>query len=175
MRSLCPCGKPVNAQGLCHTHYWRLRHHGDPGFDLPITTPRKYASLEERITRNIQKDPSGCWLWTYQLDTKGYGVIGVPGRQSYRAHRLSYEVFVGPIPEGLQLDHLCSVRACVNPDHLEPVTHQENLRRARPTVCKRGHPLSGDNLLLVVANDRTSGVKRRCRECYTMKQRARVR
>ena len=85
-----------------------------------------------------------CWEWTGAL-TYGYGVIGIGGR-TRRAHRVAYELLVGPILEGLTIDHLCRNRACVNPDHLEPVPHLENLRRGRhanqntaKAVCLRGH------------------------------------
>lgn len=81
-----------------------------------------------------------CWIWDLHLDEGGYGRTGTGG-----AHRAVYQERVGPIPEGLQLDHLCRVRNCVNPDHLEPVTHTENMRRspaakldmARATTIRR--------------------------------------
>jgi len=115
-------------------------------------------------------------LWPH-LDTKRYGRITVweDGRRRYvRAHRYSYEAFVGPIPEGLTLDHLCRVRNCVNPEHLEPVSLKENLLRgdsspahnARKTHCMRGHALSGDNLYI---NPGTG--YRACRTC--LRERAR--
>ncbi len=93
-------------------------------------------TLKERFMLNVQVDEgTGCWLWTASRGRSGYGQIQI-GRKSRNghnspalAHRVSYELFVGPIPEGLQLDHLCETRACVNPDHLEPVTNQENARR----------------------------------------------
>lgn len=71
---------------------------------------------------------SGCLLWTGPLDKDGYGLASVDSR-SVRAHRLSYETRVGPIPEGLQLDHTCEVRSCIRPEHLEPVTNFENTVR----------------------------------------------
>jgi hypothetical protein len=87
----------------------------------------------------------GCWLWTAMLSDDGYGRIAVRRRQRY-AHRVAYEQMVGPIPEGMELDHLCRNRRCVRPDHLEPVTHLENIRRAQTGRCRRGHPLAGANL-----------------------------
>jgi hypothetical protein len=80
-----------------------------------------------------------CWLWKGHVGPNGYGYAG----KGKLAHRVVYEALVGPIPDGLDLDHLCRVRACVNPAHLEPVTRAENLWRgalARLTACPRGHP-----------------------------------
>lgn len=102
-------------------------------------------------------DLGPCWVWTGAKTNAGYGQLGrrMGGKQfSMMAHRLAYEAVVGPIPDGLQIDHLCRVPSCVRPDHLEPVTLKENLMRgvgpsainAKKTTCKRGHPLSGDNL-----------------------------
>ena len=106
-------------------------------------------SVKERFAEKYVIDPvSACWVWTAAL-RNGYGVIGL-GRKGdgiARAHRLSYEWARGPIPPGLVLDHLCRNPACVNPDHLEAVTDQVNLRRgmhpnmiaARTDTCTRGH------------------------------------
>ncbi len=102
---------------------------------------------------------NGCWLWTgAQAGTgwetrEGYGMMAFGGT-THRAHRLAYEHFVGPIPDGLTIDHLCRVRHCVNPAHLEAVTLRENLLRgdtitaknANATTCPKGHPYSGPNL-----------------------------
>src|SRR5262249_49353562 len=83
-------------------------------------------SLKERIEAKIIPEPnSGCFLWTGKLDVRGYARIW-HNRGDHIAHRLYYELKKGPIPEGLVLDHLCRVRCCVNPDHLEPVTNREN-------------------------------------------------
>lgn len=97
--------------------------------------------------------PTGCWLWQGFTNAKGYGVIGIGSRLdgTYRpgrpAHRVAYEEMVGPIPEDLTIDHLCEVKNCWNPDHLEPVTNAENKRRAglRATACRRGHPRTPEN------------------------------
>lgn len=70
----------------------------------------------------------GCWLWTGGYNAAGYGLIAVSGRM-LRVHRVAYEFYVGPIPESLELDHLCRNKGCFNPGHLEPVTHKENVRR----------------------------------------------
>lgn len=91
-----------------------------------------------------------CWLWTAYKTPRGYGQISLNGRL-VRVHRILYEMCVGPVSEGLELDHLCRVPACCNPSHLEPVTHQVNLQRGIfpprwKTHCKRGHPLTDDNI-----------------------------
>lgn len=111
--------------------------------------------------------PNGCWLWTAGGSKEGYG--GFYPRHGLRvsSHRWAYEQLVGPIPAGLQLDHLCRVPAYVNPDHLEPVTNQENSRRGetgkwkRPDICKKGHPF--DEVNTYIRSDRTG--HRDCRIC----------
>lgn len=121
---------------------------------------------QKKLLTKIRLAPSGCWLWTGATYPAGYGKTGVDGR-TLLAHRVSYELFVGPIPEGLQLDHLCRVRNCVNPAHLEPVTAAENTLRgngpaavnARKSSCVRGHPLSGNNLYVCPRG------RRECRKC----------
>lgn len=91
----------------------------------------------------------GCWEWTGSINNKGYGEVSI-NRKKQRAHRVIYELLVGKIPDGLEIDHLCRNRNCVNPKHLEPVTRLENIRRALPfkkkiTHCKNGHKFTKEN------------------------------
>lgn len=99
-----------------------------------------------RFVERIEFDPSGCWLWTGARNENGYAYFGWfrdDGRRVMgRAHRYAYERLVGPIPDGLTLDHTCRVRHCLNPAHLEPVSFAENQRRRRSATCKRGHDLT---------------------------------
>ncbi len=92
---------------------------------------------------------SGCWLWLLHVGEKGYAHIW-DGNKVCRAHRHIYELVKGRIPDGLEPDHKCRVRSCVNPDHIELVTHAENIRRAQPhmkrELCSRGHRLEEPNL-----------------------------
>ena len=101
-----------------------------------------------------------CWIWQLRTDRNGYGITRHQDA-STTAHRAVYLEIVGPIPKGLELDHLCRVRCCVNPNHVEPVTHAENMRRARfiKTHCVNGHAYDDANSAL------TSDGKRRCRAC----------
>src|SRR5574341_1759443 len=94
-------------------------------------------------------DPKACWLWMGAKTKRSYGKFQAGTRLAPRvvqAARFAYEDRIGPIPEGLDLDHLCRNPPCVNPAHLEPVTNAENQRRARKTHCAQGHLLSGINL-----------------------------
>lgn len=89
---------------------------------------RQPRPIIERLMEKVQKDPSGCWIFTGYKAQYGYGKIGRGGRGKGMAlaHRVTYEHFVGPIPDGLLIDHRCARRDCVNPDHLRPTTHKQN-------------------------------------------------
>ncbi len=113
-------------------------------------------SVMDRIEGLYSPEPNtGCWLWTGALNRAGYGLFHSRSGSNI-AHRVSYELHRGPIPDGLTLDHLCRVRCCINPDHLEPVSMRVNTLRgtsfaatnATATHCPKGHPLSGKNIRL---------------------------
>lgn len=107
---------------------------------------RHKTPLQRFVEKYTVNAETGCWEWQAARSPGGYGF-----ERQRRAHRVSYELHVGPIAAGLVLDHLCGVPHCVNPDHLQPVTPEENRRRQheRQTHCHNGHPLSGENLALV--------------------------
>lgn len=141
--------------------------------------------MTEGLLSRVVVDEQGCWRWQGVIAPNGYGAfrIRIDSRRVYkRAHRVAYETFVGPIPAGLVLDHLCRVLDCVNPEHLEPVTVGENTRRgvgfaavnARKRSCVAGHAFDAANTYL------DPGGGRHCRICrrvasdkYVMKKRAR--
>lgn len=127
-----------------------------------------------RFFGSVRVSPTGCWEWTGSLNIpNGYGrfyrrINGV-GRLRL-AHRVSYETFVGPIPAGLEMDHLCRNKPCCNPAHLEPVTRSENIRRFVATVthCPKGHPRTPENIKRVWAhpnNQTIDGKQNVCRIC----------
>lgn len=152
---------------------FQSRRNSRPAYDGQIRVKRnswKVAYDENWLLRWVHPVPfSGCWLWNGSIDGRGYGVVTYKNR-TMNAHRASWIIANGSIPAGLELDHLCRVPCCVNPSHLEPVTHLENVRRGiagkaladwqRAKVqCPRGHLYEDDNLYI----DPKGG--RRCRAC----------
>jgi len=133
---------------------------GHPGSE---SSPSR-TSTEIRFWSKIQKQ-GNCWLWT-AASVRGYGRFFYEGKV-WVAHRWAYEHFVGPVPDGLDLDHLCRNRGCVNPAHLEPVTRRENLRRghdSRP-CCPQGHPRTPENTY-----ERKDRPGSHCRVCHREKK-----
>ncbi len=128
--------------------------------------------MSNHFLNKFQPEPNtGCWIWLGWIASIGYGYHMIEGKW-HCAHRLVYEVYKGTIPEGLQLDHLCRNRWCVNPAHLEPVTFQENISRgkretaaqrfSRITHCKQGHPFDDANTRIT---SRKGKIWRICRAC----------
>lgn len=136
---------PVNSRTLCQLSY---------------AGTRVVTMLGHRVASRITFADDGCWLWNGAVQSRGYGSVGDGGR-THLAHRWVYERLVGPIPDGLTIDHLCRVKRCVNPDHLEPVTAAVNLRRWADgiTHCPRGHAYDDVNTYV---NPRG---ERQCRAC----------
>lgn len=132
--------------------------------------------IPERLEAKVERVPfSGCWIWTGALYPNGYGQFKrANSRKNVVAHRGFYELVHGPIQTGLDLDHLCRVRCCVNPDHLQPVTRRENLRRGgvlerlqrhaaergQADICAKGHAMTPENTYTY-----PDGVHRACRIC----------
>lgn len=135
-----------------------------------LADPVDRERLLAQVQRNVRVDERGCWIWTGNRN-RGYGSLRHRDT-TYLAHRKSYEVFVGPIPSRHQVDHLCQVKLCVNPEHLEAVTQAENNRRskspsainAQKTHCLRGHPFDEANTYYWAEG-------RGCRTCRNMRNR----
>lgn len=130
--------------------------------------PPKRA-VELRFWEKVDKrGPDDCWPWTASYRPHGYGQFAETPTRIRPAHVVAYELTVGPVPDGLEIDHTCRNRGCCNPAHLEAVTHAENIRRgespaainARKTHCKHGHPFTPENVYWL------HGKWRRCRTCF---------
>lgn len=163
------CARPYLAKGLCRLHYDRQWATGS------VELLDRSIPLADRLWPRINKRGDGCWVWTGALNASGYGVIGLGAMTLARVHRLTYEMLVGPIPEGLQLDHLCRVRACCNPTHLEPVTNRENFLRGEHPIARavRSNRCARDlHDMAVTAHVRPNGT-RYCRACASAAKRRR--
>jgi hypothetical protein len=138
-KSICSvpnCGRLINRQGLCSAHWHRLSTHGDVLADVPIRKPRpKGLNTVESFRYYMPGRPpaDGCWEWPGDRHARGYGVIGhgYVTRTRLLAHRVSYEIFHGPISDNLVVRHRCDNPPCVHPDHLEVGTQADNLRDMR--------------------------------------------
>ncbi|MFE7535252.1 HNH endonuclease signature motif containing protein [Streptomyces rhizosphaericola] len=158
----------MKALGYCNKHYIRFKRHGAPTGGKP----ERYLEDDERLWSQIKRGP-GCWLWS-GATLQGYGQLRWRGA-SHRAHRVVYELLIGAVPEGFELDHLCRVRNCCNPQHLEAVTRRTNNARGlsptahnrRKTSCPQGHDYD-------IRLERRGGVERRCSRCEKEKRRART-
>jgi GNAT superfamily N-acetyltransferase len=188
--SVDTCDDNARDAGMCHPHYERNRRHGDPHHgglllhrgdtlgrflakvdkDGPLPQPGTLAY--ERGTT------SPCWLWTSpSLQGKGYGNFHYKGRNT-GAHIASFQIHGGVLIDGLELDHLCKVRLCVNPEHLEQVTHAENIRRGNTgifqrskTHCPQDHIYDEQNTYYFTTPRGYTG--RSCRACKRDEQRVR--
>lgn len=148
------CGGVHRSKGFCKKHY-AIHLAGDDPFAPRVPKPRKRIAprqtMEERFWAKVDKTDT-CWLWT-GAKAAGYGRFFVSSDRGAKridgAHRVAYELMVGPIPEGLHIDHLCRTPACVNPAHLEPVTIAVNTQRGlagQPRrACKHGHEFTPEN------------------------------
>ena len=162
------CSKPSRRRNWCNMHYNRWNRHGDP-----LVTLISQGPAPERFWQKVDVGhPLGCWEWL-GAKARGYGHFNAGDKRYTSAHRWAFETLRGTIPDGLQLDHLCRNRSCVNPDHLEPVTQEENIRRgygisaanAEKTHCPQGHPYNEANTY------RPKRGGRQCKECSRMRTR----
>ena len=134
------------------------------------------TEMDSRFHNKVMLTVGGCWLWTGTINKFGYGVAHPQGTKSTPASRLSYLLHVGPIPEGYDVEHLCNNGLCVNPYHLEPVTHKENCQRGsfakrghvgrkpiwKNGLCSKGHELS---IVGIYEYKRRQNMYRECRQC----------
>lgn len=129
--SIDGCEKPKRKRGWCNSHYMNWFRRGDPSKFAPRPTP------EERFWSKVNKTES-CWIWMGVTNDSGYGLHSV-NKVHVRAHRFSWETLVGLIPEGMQIDHQCRKRDCVNPSHLRLATNKQNQEH----ITKRSNNSSG--------------------------------
>lgn len=194
------CSHEILARGYCRHHYSVLRRFGESGLYAvfePCTvegceklihsrvrmmcrghaqrmanygSPDPLLSTRMRLMERVVDTASGCTEWTGSTNGNGYGIIGLDGGNAY-VHRVSWEMHRGPIADGLTIDHLCRNTLCINPDHLEPVTLEENIRRRAEaqTHCANGHEFTEENTY------RWKGATRSCRACAAEHERARRR
>lgn len=167
------CKHTHKALGWCQSHYDRYRRYGDPN----ASKQRTNRPVDERFWEKVNAY-GVCWEWEASKDSKGYGRFRVGGQNKY-AHRVAWELLVGPITDGMELDHLCRNHSCCFPEHLEETTGAENKRRgygvgtisARKTHCPKGHEYSAENTKVRIT--KTGGVNRQCITCERARSRRR--
>ena len=144
---------------------------------------RRYLVEQRLLARRRINKETGCWEYTKGLTRCGYGRMGATGvlGKSTTVHRIAYVLWVGPIPEGLEVHHECKTRSCFNPEHSRAVTHAENValgdytsnhRNGRKTHCKRGHAFKGDNIIW--ERQARGGWARKCRACRDQREKVRT-
>lgn len=147
------CRRRHMAHGLCGTHYQRQRLHGTTASPWLDPATRFWSKVDKSGPTPAERPSLGrCWSWTAATLPGGYGYCWWKGSMR-RAHRIAYELTIGPIEAGLELDHLCQNPNCINPAHLDPVNHRTNVLRgrslfaekARRTHCIRGHEFTTEN------------------------------
>jgi hypothetical protein len=163
------CDAPARGRGLCSKHWQQWRS----------TVTLEPVTTEERFWSMIEIHVDGCWLRASAAYTRRYTQFVVCTGVTVGSHQFAYELAYGPVPEGLELDHLCRNPPCVRPDHLEAVTHDENMKRSdralgirsAATHCTNGHPFDELNTHYTSSG----GTRRRCRTCVNANARARYR
>lgn len=172
------CGRPVRLKGMCNRHYENVRIYGQ-------AVPEKDLPLDERIARiGWTVTPRGCWEWNGKRNDSGYGILHAlrHGHDGARAHRVMFELHVGPIPPGAEIRHKCDNPPCVNPGHLVPGTHLMNMGdmsdrgrsgqayENRDYQCRNGHDMTSPGAFKIV-HPRAGRPYRSCIECARRRSR----
>lgn len=164
--SVAECDSPAAKRGMCNRHYIRLLRHGDVTVKNPKSVPGPAAP---RFWAKVDKSGE-CWLWTGTINRSGYGMFSTGSSpRTMTAHRWAFIDANGAIPEGAELDHLCRVRSCVRPSHLDAVPHRVNVLRsplaaggfAARSHCSRGHEFTPANTRIRAGTNHA----RRCLTC----------
>jgi hypothetical protein len=170
------CDGPVVARGMCNKHYLRAKSAGE------FVPARRFVDMDDYLHSHSVM-AGNCWEWTSKRNARGYGCGRFGGKNLY-THRASYLEYVGEIPDGYHLDHLCRNPACMRPDHLEAVPPYVNYMRGistpaknkRKTHCKRGHEFTPENTRQVVTKyGRQGRVCRACANAHDRRYRAQAR